>query len=128
MWICLNDSFLSIVADRDNADLLRVRARVAGDIERVFPLYEGNVEERPTNDYRFMACIPRELVARVLADRLQSIDYGNFKASVKERDRHTFYATVWSVLARFGAERLRRATASSSAPRLLPEEEGLWRR
>jgi len=38
MWIFLSDSFLSIV-DKDDPSgaTLLVRARVAGDIERVFP-------------------------------------------------------------------------------------------
>jgi hypothetical protein len=37
MWIFLNDSFLSIVANRELAGVLLVRARKEGDIEAVFP-------------------------------------------------------------------------------------------
>ncbi len=35
MWLCLNLSFISVVADRGNPDHLRVRAGVAGYIEGV---------------------------------------------------------------------------------------------
>lgn len=52
MWISLSDSFLSIVAlegpAADPAQLL-VRARVAGDIERVFPT--AMVTHTPKHDY-----------------------------------------------------------------------------
>ena len=37
MWLCLNDAFLSIVALPGHPDELLVRARIAGDIERLFP-------------------------------------------------------------------------------------------
>lgn len=37
MWICLKNSFLSVVADRENKERLLVRARRTGQIERVFP-------------------------------------------------------------------------------------------
>ena len=36
MWIVLNNSFLSIVKNRNNDDELLVRARVKGDIEKIF--------------------------------------------------------------------------------------------
>lgn len=106
MWICLNDAFLSIVEDRDDKNTLRVRARVAGDIERVFP--KAKVEERPLNDYRYMALVDRMMVAEAVMRRVIAIDYGNFKASVQERDRHDYYLSVWGVLHRFGLARLRR--------------------
>lgn len=109
MWIFMNDSFLSIVEDRDRPGFLRVRARVAGDIERVFPFCEGEVEERPRNDYRFMALVPRAAVAEAITRRIVGIDYGNFKDSVPESDRHDYYAEVWGAMYRFAQERLQGA-------------------
>ena len=37
MWIQFNNAFLSIVENRDNKLELFVRARVKGDIEKIFP-------------------------------------------------------------------------------------------
>ncbi len=50
MWIVLNKSFLSIVKNRNNDSELLVRARVKGDIEKVFD--EADVFEDENADYR----------------------------------------------------------------------------
>jgi len=61
MWIFMNDSFLSIVVDIGNVDSLPVRARIRGDIERVFP--EAQVIHTPDFDYYHRASLPGEAVA-----------------------------------------------------------------
>lgn len=97
MWIMMNDAFVSIVADRESRSFLRVRARLEGDIERVFPGAE--VQDRGQRaDYRFLALVPRADVARVVAQRILDVGYDNFKSSVPERDRHDAYLSVWSVM------------------------------
>ena len=99
MWICLNDSFLSIVdkGDPSGATLL-VRARRAGDIERVFP--EAEVSTKGGSDYAYRARLPRERVASRIAEAVQGIRYPNFKATVREARRHDVYMDVWAALAR----------------------------
>lgn len=106
MWIFLNDAFLSVVADR-NSDQLLVRARIAGDIERVFPTAE--VMENTGTDYPFRAWINRETVADALYWQTQSIGYDNFKGSVQENDRHDAYLSVWGVMQRFQHQRAGKA-------------------
>ena len=99
MWICLNDSFLSIVDKGDpSGDTLLVRARREGDIGRVFP--EAVVSINSGSDYAYRARLPRERVVAQIAEAVRSIDYGNFKATVVERRRHDVYMDIWSVLAR----------------------------
>lgn len=98
MWIYLNDSFLSVVADQNDAEELLVRGRKAGDIEAVFP--EAAVIETPANDYRFRASVRREVVAAQIAKRLLAIGYPNFKASVPDQARHDCYSAVWLATAR----------------------------
>jgi hypothetical protein len=94
MWLCLNDSFLSIVEDFFNKKNLLVRARDSISISNVFgPDYP--VSETPKNDYRFRASIPREVVSAVIAKRLTEIDYGNFKNSVKSERLHDAYSDFW---------------------------------
>jgi hypothetical protein len=94
MWIFLNDAFLSIVEHREYASKLLVRARVQGDIERVFPA--AKVLHTPVRaDYAYRAVIDRTIVVKAISTQVLNIDYPNFKNSVKEDDRHDAYLAVW---------------------------------
>jgi len=100
MWVFLSGSFLSIVDKGDpTGQTLLVRARKAGDIEAVFP--EAEVIEGGGTDYRYRARIDREQVAQAMADQVRSIRYGNFKATVKDHDRHDAYMDTWQSMMRF---------------------------
>ena len=98
MWIALNNSFLSIVENRNNSSELLVRARVKGDIERIFP--ETETFEDLSADYRYRALIKRDLVAKALASQVSEINYDNFKNSISkdEYQRHDAYLKVWGDL------------------------------
>ena len=96
MWICLNDAFLSIVAVKGDDERLLVRARRAGDIERVFP--EAEVLVGVGTDYLYRAFLPRSTVSDAITARIDSINYTNFKNSVTEDDRHDAYMEIWSVM------------------------------
>lgn len=102
MWIFLSDSFLSIVAHRDKPGYLLVRSRNAGDIEAVF--YGASVHHTPDHDYHYRAILPREEVGRVLGGRISGIDYGNFKNSVRDDVRHTFYFRAYNAMLSFGRQ------------------------
>ncbi len=99
MWLSLSDSFLSIVAlegpAADPARLL-VRARVAGDIERVFPA--ATVTHTPKHDYAYRSTLPRTVVATALAAAVEAINYTNFKNSVSDRARHDAYFECWDAM------------------------------
>lgn len=99
MWIFLNHAFLSIVDKGGDGSTLLVRARRKGDIESVFP--QAKVETTPRNDYRYRARIDRETVAQAIAEAIRAITYGNFKNTVKDRQRHDAYMDVWEVMFRF---------------------------
>ena len=111
MWVFLNESFLSIVADR-HSDRLLVRARVKGDIQRVFPTAE--VVASPSADYAYRAFVDRELVANALYWQAQAIGYDNFKNSVREHDRHDAYMGVWSVMNSYQRRKAKPAARSVS--------------
>jgi hypothetical protein len=96
MWIHLSDAFLSVVAHRHDPDMLLVRGRVQGDIERVFP--DAVVTTTPDADYRFRAVLPRGVVAGALAGSVLTIEYDNFKNSVTEHDRHDAYFQSWHAM------------------------------
>jgi len=103
VWIFLNDSFLSIVEDLDNTTNLLVRARIEGDIERVFP--QAEVSHTPDHDYYYRTSLPRKEVAARIADKITAVNYPNFKNTVKDMERHEAYFDVWEIMQREGDRR-----------------------
>jgi len=99
MWQFFNDSMLSIVQKPDDQNTLTVRARIRGDIEAIFP--DAKVLEGAGTDYRFRAKVQREVVAKAMYDRVMSLNYSNFKSSVKDRKRHDTYMVVWDAMYRY---------------------------
>lgn len=97
MWVFLNNAFLSIIASEQDKDSVIVRARFKGDLEAAFGR-RLKVYETPDRDYRFRAKIKRDTVAQRMAREVIGLTYGNFKSSVKERDRHNDYLRVWTVM------------------------------
>lgn len=104
MWIFLNNAFLSVVDPKGAygggtgpiSQTLLVRSRIPGDIEAVFP--KAKVIETPERDYRFRALIDRTEAANAMAAAVMALDAGNFKGSVKDRNRHDAYSGVWGVM------------------------------
>ena len=96
MWIFLNNSFLSIVEDRNNKKQLLIRSRIKGDIERVFP--NSDVFEMSNSDYKYRSYIKKIEVSKKLMTLVENINYDNFKSSISpdETDRHNSYMKVWS--------------------------------
>jgi hypothetical protein len=98
MWIVLNKSFLSIVKNRNDKNTLLVRARVKGDINKVFQ--DADVFEDYNADYKYRSYVDRQVVANVISEELMNINYDNFKSSVSKDDiiRKNAYMNVWSAL------------------------------
>jgi hypothetical protein len=101
VWVFLNNAFVSAVQHRDNADLLVVRARVEGDLERFFAEDQNlKVERTEDADYLFRTTIRKNLFAAALLNRMTEIDYANFKDSIalEDADRHGAYLRVWQAM------------------------------
>lgn len=95
MWLFTNSGFVSVVQKPGDTDTLTVRARVKGDIARVFP---GTKETAGGGtDYAYRAKVPREAVAKAIHDQIMGIGYDNFKNSIKDDDHHNLCAGVWNV-------------------------------
>jgi len=95
MWLFTNQGFVSIVQKPDDIDTLTVRARVKGDIARVFP---GAKEKAGGGtDYAYRAKVPREQVAKAIHDQIMELGYENFKNSIADDAHHNFCAQVWNV-------------------------------
>ena len=98
MWILLDNSFLSIVKDPKKKKNLLVRARIKGDIEKIFKSAE--VVEGAGTDYQYRASIPCEVVQVAMMREIHLINYTNFKDSVPAGPRHLAYLDVWTTLRR----------------------------
>jgi len=96
MWIFLKAAFYSIVEDRNDSDRLLVRARLEGDIERLWP--DAEIEHNTGTDYAYRTYLRRTEVALVIAHAVLDIDYGNYKNSVADGRRGGFYAQVWNIM------------------------------
>ena len=84
MWIFTQRGFLSIVKHTDKPNVLLVRSRFRGHIQRVFP--KARVVEDVGSDYRFRAHLPIKEVSKVIARLVSEIDYDNFKNSLDTSD------------------------------------------
>ena len=98
MWVLLNNAFFSIVKNRNKKNELLVRARIKGDIEKVFP--KANAFEDKNADYRYRAFIEKSIVADKISNEIFKINYDNFKNSISKDDlnRTIAYGNVWKEL------------------------------
>ena len=96
MWIFLTDAHLEIVAHKEDVRFLNVRARIAGDIERVFP--DANVFEVPASDFRYHTNLPHRRVADIIGKHICDLEYTTFKDSVEDDDRRQAYISVWEAM------------------------------
>jgi len=100
MWIFSSQGFLSIVAHSGKPDILIVRSRFRGHIERIFP--RAHVQEDNNMDYRFRTQLPAKEVSEVIARMVSEISYDNFKAclDVSEEDYVNSCFDVYNAVAR----------------------------
>jgi hypothetical protein len=92
MWVFSSQGFLSIVRHIDKPEVLIVRSRFRGHIERIFP--KALVIEDAERDYRFRAELPAKEVSKVIARLVSEIDYDNFKGSLDMNDEKYFESCV----------------------------------
>jgi len=95
MWICFNNGFVSVVADKDNPARLLVRARRRRDLLNVCGEDAELIKDAGT-DYRWRTFVDRNAFSALVAARIGNIGYTNFKNSVKDHDLHEMYMDFWS--------------------------------
>jgi hypothetical protein len=96
-WIFFPDACCSVVVHQDSPDLLVVRSRLKGDIERILGPSIA-VAVTPRADYRFRTTVTRQLFAEAILRRLGSMSYTNVKAAVPKGDQGRAYLMnrVWA--------------------------------
>ena len=97
MWICLNNSFVSIVENETNPELVWVRSRKYDHLVNFIGTKDG-ITETPTRDYRYRVSIDKFTLSKIFAQSVHNINYGNFKSSVPDTDNdlYFFYNEVWN--------------------------------
>jgi len=108
MWLVTKVGFFSVVAHRDDPDLMLVRGRSDEDLaqlhafaaERRIPL--PDVLPTPTADYCCRLFVTRRDWETLAAALAAAIDYPNFKEAVHgDPERDTAYMQMWAVMRRF---------------------------
>jgi hypothetical protein len=100
MWLCFQDGFLSVVADKSDPARLMVRARRKKDLLNIFGDHI-EIIENAGSDYRWRTFADRKTLAALVAARIEGIDYSNFKNSVEEQDLHDLYLDFWTLHRRY---------------------------
>ena len=108
MWIFCKLGFFSAVQHREKPDVLLVRARIKGDLERriraiprddLLHFGQPKVEITPDADYRYRAEIYKAVFSELLRDTAESIDYDNFKNAAHDGTvRDEAYMDVWRAM------------------------------
>ena len=115
IWVHTQDGFYAITAfdariggqREDAADLLVIRARVIGDLERIEEWIGSEILATPTADYPFRVIASRAAWTEYLGHATSAVTYRNFKDRVDERlgtRRHDVLLTVWLALRRLQYE------------------------
>lgn len=99
MWFCFNDAFVSVVVSDRDPNLLMVRARAYEHLSALFPKtltgQPYTIHITPENDYRYRVYCTKDVWVSVVANRIYTIDYTNFKNSVKSDKLHKMYEEFW---------------------------------
>ena len=95
MWIFSSQGFISIVHS-DKPDILIVRSRFRGHIERIFP--KAKVIEDANRDYLYRTELPIREVLKMIARLVSKIHYPNFKDSLSDENYLDCCLDVYSVV------------------------------
>lgn len=102
MWMFCKSGFFSAVQHNANPGLIHLRARLKGDLERLFEKhgYVVEITHTPNNDYAWRADVTKEAWAAICKAEAEDVDYTNFKNRVHDGTaRDAAYMNVWADMA-----------------------------
>lgn len=94
MWLITSNSFVSIVEDLDDPNMVFVRGRRESDVFDICKHHEPIIET-PEADYPYRCHISKLDLADLVSAAILNIDYSNFKNSVEDFDLKRFATEVW---------------------------------
>lgn len=98
MWVVKNNSFVSIVQDRNDASMVFIRGRRESDVRNFIGSFASFVDvvETPENDYQFRVHVSKVVLADMMLAATYEVDYPNFKDSIKnDHALSCFSHEVW---------------------------------
>ena len=101
MWLFTKQGFFSAVQNWNDANLIHVRARFQGDLERLCEKYgvTPKVESLPNTDYPYRMDFDRKTWSEIVRSEAEAIDYENFKDAAHDgTDRDFAYMDVWAAM------------------------------
>lgn len=114
MWLCTNYGFFSVVkiqeqfkntGDNTLEEQYSVRARDKSHLEKGFP--NKKIWEYPFSDYEYRVyCTPEEITS-FISNEVETMNYTNFKNSVKNDNLHNFYLNIWELGVKFLSKKRR---------------------
>ena len=86
MWLFMKSGFFSAVQNYNDSNLIHVRARFKGDLERLCKTYgvEPKVVETPDGDYPLRMDFDRKKWGEIVKAEAEAIDYTKFKPAVHD--------------------------------------------
>ncbi len=99
MWLFVKNGFVSAVEFRGRPNDLIVRARRRGDLSKLFPKREKQIEKTPNADYLYRLVVSKKEFAKVVSDYiLRNLTYDNFKGAQEKDSREwfNFLHSVWA--------------------------------
>lgn len=111
MWVFTKNGFYSVCANKDNRELMHVRAQFREDIEHLRSVISRTyvpeeMQETPLGDYRFRVNVTRSAWNYFVEKESESVDYTKFKPAVKDKSdiRKESYLAVFNEMMRAGRE------------------------
>lgn len=101
MWIFTETGFVSAVQHRDDPNLLVVRARDRLSLEPLADFATTEITTNPNADYPYRTIVAKDVFAAWTTDKVEEIEYPNFKNQVAVVRGKTFASNlgrVWSVM------------------------------
>jgi hypothetical protein len=96
MWLSLSKGFLSVVALKDEPNMVMVRARRKEHLTEYFA--GQNVLYTKNADYPYRVICSKIALTAMVTRYIEQLDYTNFKDSVKNHQLHHAYLNVWSTM------------------------------
>ena len=104
MWLFTKHGFFSAVQNHNDANLIHVRARFKGDLEKLCKTYgvTPRVVNTPHSDYPYRMDFNRISWMEIVKCEAVTIDYTDFENAVHDgTKRDAAYKDVWATLKRY---------------------------
>lgn len=100
MWIATNFGWFSAVEDRDDEKRVYVRSRDLSQMEKLSVYLETKpkITKNISADYRYRIHITKDELKILMSELIDTIDYDNFKNSVKDKRLHQALSDVWYIM------------------------------